>query len=233
MYEAVRKDLYQLQDPKYQKFHSGIVPNIDNIIGVRIPDLRKYAKKVIVSYGKEYLKEIQTSSYEEVTLYGLVLTQLHLPYDEMLPYLEILIHHIDNWATCDIVASSLRLKKEEKERFFRDLLPYYESDEEFVRRFAVVCLFVYLDPFHLDEVTRRLTTVAHEEYYVSMAVAWVFSTIGMKYPEWFLSHLEEWKLDSATYLRTIQKVIDSRRVDIKWKEQLKEKRKWGRINPDS
>ena len=39
--QALREHLLSLQDTKYQKFHSALCPGIDNIIGIRIPVLRK------------------------------------------------------------------------------------------------------------------------------------------------------------------------------------------------
>lgn len=41
--QALREHLLSLQDTKYQKFHSALCPGIDNIIGIRIPVLRKLA----------------------------------------------------------------------------------------------------------------------------------------------------------------------------------------------
>lgn len=43
--QALREHLLSLQDTKYQKFHSALCPGIDNIIGIRIPVLRKLANE--------------------------------------------------------------------------------------------------------------------------------------------------------------------------------------------
>ena len=46
--EEIRKDLLALQDKKYKDFQSKLIPNInpDTVIGVRTPELRKYAKSM-------------------------------------------------------------------------------------------------------------------------------------------------------------------------------------------
>ena len=44
--EAVRRRLLELADSKYQSFQSGLVPGVDNLLGVRVPDLRKLAKEI-------------------------------------------------------------------------------------------------------------------------------------------------------------------------------------------
>ncbi len=41
----LKDKLFELSDEKYKKFHSGLCPNIDNIIGVRLPKLREIAKR--------------------------------------------------------------------------------------------------------------------------------------------------------------------------------------------
>ena len=45
--EQIRNTLFELADEKYKEFHSRLCPNIDNIIGVRVPILRNYAKEII------------------------------------------------------------------------------------------------------------------------------------------------------------------------------------------
>ena len=44
-------ELFKLQDIKYKSFQSKLIPNVssDFFIGVRTPDLRSYAKKLINS----------------------------------------------------------------------------------------------------------------------------------------------------------------------------------------
>ena len=56
MYKKIRKELLDLQDKKYQQFHSSLCPGTDNIIGVRTPVLRNYAKKLSKQENiKEYI----------------------------------------------------------------------------------------------------------------------------------------------------------------------------------
>ena len=46
--DEIRDKLFTLQDKKYRDFQSKLIPTIaiDNVIGVRTPDLRKYAKEL-------------------------------------------------------------------------------------------------------------------------------------------------------------------------------------------
>ena len=47
----VSKRLLELKDEKYRKFHSALVPGIDNVLGVRVPELRKIAKEFVKTGG--------------------------------------------------------------------------------------------------------------------------------------------------------------------------------------
>ena len=42
--ERIKSELLEKADPKYREFHSGLVPGTENIMGVRIPELRKIAR---------------------------------------------------------------------------------------------------------------------------------------------------------------------------------------------
>ena len=44
--QTIREELFAKQDEEYQKFHSKLCPNVNDIIGVRIPILRKMAKQI-------------------------------------------------------------------------------------------------------------------------------------------------------------------------------------------
>ena len=45
MNEQIRKKLFEMADKKYGEFSASLIPGCDNIIGVRLPYLRKMAQK--------------------------------------------------------------------------------------------------------------------------------------------------------------------------------------------
>ena len=49
----LREELEQLADEEYREFHSGLCPNVNNIIGVRLPKLREIAKRIAKEMDKE------------------------------------------------------------------------------------------------------------------------------------------------------------------------------------
>ena len=46
MKQEIKKELENLADKKYREFHKGLCPGTENILGVRVPVLRNYAKKL-------------------------------------------------------------------------------------------------------------------------------------------------------------------------------------------
>lgn len=56
MENKIRQDLFEIQDLKYKEFHGSLCPDMDNIIGVRIPKLREYAKELYKSNKLEDIK---------------------------------------------------------------------------------------------------------------------------------------------------------------------------------
>ena len=78
-----------MQDLKYKEFHSQLCPGTNNIIGIRIPILRNYAKQLIKQYNyKELLNEIGNQYYEEIMLQGMIIGLAKLSIDETFEYLK-------------------------------------------------------------------------------------------------------------------------------------------------
>ena len=74
MKQKVKQKLRELADQKYKEFHSGLCPGTDNIIGVRVPVLRNYAKELLKEYEiEELLKQMDSRYYEEIMLQGMLI----------------------------------------------------------------------------------------------------------------------------------------------------------------
>ena len=72
--EEIYQDLQSLSDAKYCEFHGTLVPGEEQLLGVRIPVLRQYAKELYTKYGKRadvLLQEIGDDCYESITLQAL------------------------------------------------------------------------------------------------------------------------------------------------------------------
>jgi 3-methyladenine DNA glycosylase AlkD len=87
----------------------------------------------------------------------------------------------------------------------------------------------YIDEAYLDRVLQSLDQIRLEAYYAQMAVAWALSICYIRFPARTLNYLQGCGLDDFTYRKTLQKIIESHRVDLQEKEVIRQLRH-GRIS---
>lgn len=220
--EEIRQKLYEIQDLKYKQFHSSLCPNVDNIIGVRVPKLRNIAKELAKTNSKAYLELEDITFYEEKVIQGLLIGMSKLSIEETKKYLEKFIPKIDSWAVCDVVCSSLKIASKYPKEMWNFLEKYINSNEEFEIRFALVMyLDYYLNDEYIDKVIKNISKVKSNKYYVQMAIAWLLSVSYIKQKEKTLEYIKNNKLDDFTHNKAIQKIIESYRVSKEEKEFVK------------
>jgi len=214
------KELFKNQDMSYKKFHSKLCPNVNNIIGVRTPILKNIAKNLSKENYKDFLEKKDTIYYEEILLQGLLIGCINEDKEHVAFYLKTFIPKINNWAICDLTCSNLKVIKKEQEYFLTFIYPYLKSKKEFEVRFATIILLdYYLDEKYIENTLKLIVNVKHSGYYVKMGIAWLVSiaylknkTITMRY----INLLDDW-----TYNKSIQKMIESKRISNIEKNKLK------------
>ena len=85
--DTIVRELFAMQDCGYRDFHAKLIPNIspDKIIGVRTPELRKYARELAKRpEAKAFLEELPHTYYEENNLHGFLLSILYKDIDVLL-----------------------------------------------------------------------------------------------------------------------------------------------------
>jgi len=216
--ELLRDQLFHQVDHEYQKFHSKLCPNIDHILGVRIPVLRKMAKELAKGDWETYLATAQDTYYEEVLLQGLVIGLIQTDLEDRLHYIQHFVPKIDNWAICDTFCAGLRFTKHHRDRVWDFILPYLETEDEYLNRFSVVMMLdYYIIEDYIDLVLPLLDTIRHPGYYVRMAVAWALSICFIRFPEKTLYTFQQSNQDKFTYNKALQKITESNRVDLQTK----------------
>ena len=213
----VREELYAAQDLKYKDFHKKLVPTVDEdkIIGVRLPQLRKIAKRLESN-------DFEWEYYEEIMLHGFYIGYKKMPYQERMKMLDKFIPHIDNWAVCDCVSSSLKFIEKSRKDFLDYLQKYMGSEKEYELRFAVVILMdYYIRDEYIDAVLEFLSAIKSSYYYVNMAAAWALSVAFVKYQSKTMPILESKCLTKDIQNMAIGKIRDSFRVDKEIKEYVK------------
>lgn len=221
MENAVRKRLFELRDEKYRQFHSGLIPGADNILGVRLPQLRELAKELAKGDWQKFLETAQEEYHEEIMLQGLVIGYAKADIEDILRYVIMFVPKITNWGICDSFCSSLKITKNHKHRIWEFLQPYLLSHQEFSLRFGIVMMLdFYIDNDYIDQVLLLLDSAKHEGYYVKMAVAWTISICFIKYPEKTMAYLKSNTLDNFTYNKSLQKITESCRIDKEMKTTI-------------
>ncbi len=82
----IRKKLFQLQDMKYRDFQRKLFPTVDadSVIGVRTPELRKYAKELGKKENMDlFLKDLPHRYFDENQLHSFVISEIK-DYEECL-----------------------------------------------------------------------------------------------------------------------------------------------------
>lgn len=221
--QEIRKRIEELADKKYQEFHTGLCPNSNEIIGVRVPVLRNFAKEMIKEENiEEYLENACDNSYEEILLQGMVLGLWKTNIQNFCTYLEKFIPKINSWAVCDVSVAGFKIVKKNKEEMWFFIQKYLKSEKEFELRFAIVMMLdFYITEEYIDTVLKILNEIKHEGYYVKMAVAWTLQVAFVKFPQKTMELLKDNKIDDWTYNKALQKIIESYRVDEKTKQEIR------------
>ena len=218
----IRKELEKQADKKFQKFTAALIPNIDNVLGVRTPILRKMAKELYKSGEYTGMFEIPSKYMEENMLKGMIIGLFKKPAKEVLLYVKDFVPTIDNWAVCDCFCCSLKMTRDNLALVWNFIQSYFKSEKEFEIRFAYVMLLnYYLVDDYVDKVLKLIDEFRDDRYYSKMAVAWLVSICYIKYPDKTEKYLKKSKLDTWTYNKSIQKICESLKVDKKTKSQLK------------
>ena len=224
--DKIREQLFEKQDLKYKEFHSSLCPNIDKIIGVRVPELRKMAKKIAQQDYKNFLKQVKDEYYEELLLQGLVIGYAKISVEETFEYLEKFVPKINSWAVCDTTCSNLKITKKYMKEMWEFLEQYINSKNEYEIRFALVMYLNYfLTEEYIDKILEKIDKIENKEYYVQMAIAWLISFAYIKQKESTEKYLLKNNLDQFTQNKSIQKICESYRVEAAEKEKLRKYKK--------
>ena len=209
----IQKELFALQDKEYMKFLSKLTPNVseDTIIGVRIPEIRKLAKKLVKNDEYEdFLKELPHKYYDENLLHGAIISE-NKDFENCIELLNSFLPFVDNWAVCDTI--SPKIFKKYKKELIEKIKEWSQSDKTYTCRFGVEMLMThFLDEDFKKEYLEVVADIHSEEYYVKMVVAWFFATALAKQWDYAVIYLENNRLDVWVHNKTIQKARESLRI---------------------
>ena len=220
----IKNELLTLAEPDYQVFASRLLPGTPNVLGVRLPHLRKMAKKIVKEGASSFLTQSEFVYFEEIMLRGMVIGYLkNISLSQHLQFIKEFVPLIDNWSVCDSFCSGLKVVGQHRDFFWPEITAYLTSPNEFKVRFGVVMLLnYYVDNGYVERVLMLVENVKHQGYYVRMAIAWAISVCYVHYPHLTLRYLQGSTLDTFTYNKALQKIRESLKTDPDTKALMKQ-----------
>ncbi len=220
--EEIRTELFKKQDLKYRDMQVRIIPTAPphTIIGVRTPELRKYAKLLAKREDiSEFLNDLPHQYFDENQLHAFIVSEIK-NYENCMKEVIRFLPYIDNWATCDQM--SPRIFKKHKQELLKSIKTCIHSDKTYTIRFGIGMLMQhFLDEDFDPAYPEMVAQIRSEEYYVNMMTAWYFATALAKQYDETMTFIENHRLDVWTHNKTIQKSVESRRITPDKKEYLK------------
>ena len=218
----ILQDLFAMRDPEYRDFSAKLIPNIpaERVIGVRVPALRKYAKRIAGETGTETFLSTLPHAYQEENLLHMILLEECKSFEDAQRELDRFLPYVDNWAVCDCPPPRvLGGRREELLPWIGELL---KSGKIYSVRYGIGLLMRYfLTDLYSPEYPRMVAEVKEEDYYVRMMVAWYFATaLAFRFEE-VLPYLTERRLNPWIHAKTVSKAIESYRLSPEQKTVLR------------
>ena len=218
----IQKTLFSMQDKKYAAFQAKLTPNLtlEDFIGVRTPDLKKFAKQLYKEGNyQEFLNDLPHKYFDENQLHAFIIAEIK-DYDTCIKEVNNFLPYVNNWATCDQL--SPKSFKKNKDKLLKEIKVWIKSKETYTVRFAIGNLMRhYLEEDYDVKYPEMVSKVKSDEYYINMMIAWYFATALAKQYDSVLPYVTDNKLDVWTHNKTIQKAVESDRITPQQKDYLK------------
>ena len=233
MHDRIMAQLTELAqgNESYAVFNKRIVNTKMPVIGVRVPDLRRLARKLAPNMSAADISKLLTAknkSFDYVLLCGLLITHARLDDQTAINLAKQYLPRVDSWAHIDIFV-------EKKRRFAGEVwwdfaLECLQNEDEFTVRYGVISLMTnFLDEAHINQVFAALRNVKHDGYYVKMALAWLYTTAAVHFFELTLAELENEHIDTWTRNKAYQKMRESRRFTPEEQAVILKKKKASKL----
>ncbi len=212
--------LKSIKDIKYLEFNKKIVKTKYEMIGIPIPILKKISKNISKSNIDNYFKYNKIKYYEELMIYGLVLSYNEKYLDK---YLVSFINKIDNWAICDTFVSSLKIINKKKGKYWIYFNNLIDLNKEYNTRVSIVVFMnYYLNDDYIDRVLYIVSNIKTDYYYINMSISWLLSIAIINYKDKVINLLSSKVLNKFVQNKTISKIQDSYRIDKSLKNYVKQ-----------
>lgn len=219
-YQEYINYLISIKEDKYKEFHSKLCFTKYEILGIRLPIIRKITKQISKTNYEDFLKLTKSKYYEEVLIEGLVISTIK---DESIfdKYFNKYITKIDNWGICDSFCNSLNIVTKNPTKYFNLCKELSLSNEEFISRVGlIIILNYYVKEEYLTDIFNILDSITSDKYYINMAEAWLICELYIYYPQETEKYLKNNKLNNFTHNKSISKIRESYRISKEKKDSL-------------
>ena len=214
IYEEIIDFLIKNTNAQNAEFAKKLIDTKYQILGIKNQLLENFAKNL----AKNEIDDIFYGNivyHEQILIIGYNIAYSKLENSRKIEMLKKFLPLIDNWATCDGVATRLKKLESEKE-FFINLL---KNEKPFYKRVGIVWLMRFNLKQNFLDTLEVFKGVKDDNYYVKMALAWAYAeafTINSDFMVDFLSQID----DKFTRNQTISKARQSFRVPNEIKEEI-------------
>lgn len=236
MRKYVRLELEKMSEENYKKFSSSLIPGVKNMLGIRLPLLREYAKKIAKGDWQEDLSE-EDYYFEETMLRGMVIGYASNDVATMEKYIKEFVPLVDNWSVCDSVFMGMKIFEKNRAWAWNFIQPYLNSHKEFEIRVGIIIMMQHIlkcdengkkmarlrridvmdlsnldekKGLYLDRIFDAMDRIDTSKYYASMAVSWIVTEAFSLFPYHTYEYLKKCKLDNVTYNKGLQKIVESK-----------------------
>lgn len=189
--ERIRIHLTELAEPSYQAFTAKLIPNIpaDTILGVRLPQLRAYAKSLAKDPEHTAFLTALPHAYHEENLLHMMLLGYETDFDRCLQLHDCFLPFISNWAVCDQPAP--KAFRKDPQQLLPAIRRWIADEHPYAIRFAIKMLMdLFLDEHFQPEYPQAVASITQQDYYVRMMVAWYFATALAKQYDAVIPYLQ-------------------------------------------
>lgn len=212
-YDELESWVRQNGDKKYKEFTSSLSGTSLLFYGVRLPILRKKVKELKSDSELVFPTIYLNKSFEINYLYIMSNIAKRHSFEEQLNYIILNKKYLKCWQITDSIPSYL--KKAKFNLFFKYFKKNINSSDEFLVREMWIIALKYTS---FDEVLVLLDYIVNtDKYYIMMAEAWFLATLAIYQKDAVKHLLENNQIDKELKKKAIQKIIDSFRIDDKYK----------------
>lgn len=206
------EEVRRLADPRLAGFNSGLIPGKGGILGVRIPDLRRLARRIAREDWRGFLEEVP-GSHEEELLRGIVIGYAPVGTEERIALSDAYIPTIDNWAACDTFCASWRCPPGDEDLVWDYFSRLMDDGREYPMRVSLVArMSMFDDRGRMEALAEDIMSHDNRGYYYRMGAAWTASVVYTRFPDVAVGMLGSGRMEPWTRDRTIRKICESRRV---------------------